>query len=231
MHPNLRTSILALLFFVGALCAASAAQNEHRRKNPRAERVARRLKLGSRLSASLMLNGGFPFTWTRAAGGTAPPRYLKWPLPGHRLGRGFGSDNGKHLAVDVTARVGTPVRAMAKGLVGYADNGVRGYGNMVMILHSGGWVTLYAHLDKFRVQPGQKVERSEIVALSGNTGMSRGPHLHFALIVRGQPTDPIPFMRGIPHDAPRLSYLDKGLPMALRNFLEPQKLICSGRES
>jgi murein DD-endopeptidase MepM/ murein hydrolase activator NlpD len=176
---------------------------------------SQRLGLGSRLAATLMLNGGFPASWIKEAGGESPPSYLRWPMPGHRLGRGFGSNGGKHLAVDVTADIGTPVRAMASGMVGYADDGVRGYGKMVMIVHPGGWVTLYAHLDRYRVEPGRMVRRGEVIALSGNTGLSRGPHLHFALIVRGKPVDPMLYMRGAPGHQHRVSMLS-GSPA--RNF-------------
>jgi murein DD-endopeptidase MepM/ murein hydrolase activator NlpD len=168
---------------------------------------SQRLGLGTRMAATLMLNGGFPDSWTKEAGGSRPPGYLRWPLPGHRLGRGFGSNGGKHLAIDVTAAIGTPVRAMAPGLVAYADDGVKGYGKLVMVVHPGGWVTLYGHLDKYRVEPGRLVKRGEVIALSGNTGISRGPHLHFALLVQGKPVDPMPHMRGAPGQLPRVSML------------------------
>jgi len=160
--------------------------------------IAERLGLGTRSVATLLLNGGFPGSWVEAAGGIQEPEYLQWPVPGHRLGRGFGSDNGRHLAVDVTAPAGTPALAMAPGLVGYAGNEIKGYGNTVLVVHPGGWVTLYAHLDHFKVVPGQKIEASEPVGLIGNTGISRGPHLHFSLLVRGLAIDPMKHMRGAP---------------------------------
>ncbi len=163
-----------------------------------APRLADRLGLGTRAAATLLLNGGFPHSWERAAGGSTPPGYLQWPVPGHRLGRGFGSRDGSHRAVDVTAPEGTGVLSMAPGLVGYAGDEVRGYGNMMMILHAGGWVTLYAHLDEIGAFPGQRIERGEEIATVGSTGISRGPHLHFALLVRGIPVDPMEHMRGAP---------------------------------
>ena len=159
---------------------------------------AERLDLGSREAATLLLNGGFPAAWVDEAGGDRQPEYLRWPIPGYPLGRGFGSRDGTHLAVDITAPEGTPVQVMAPGIVGYADDGVSGYGNLVLVVHPGGWVTLYAHLSEFEVIPGQRVERSEVIGLVGNTGVSRGPHLHFALIKRGIPVDPLEHMRDAP---------------------------------
>ena len=216
---KLKYTGLAFIFaaiILGILAPTEAGRENAARPN-RAARLAKKLGLGTRLAATLMLNGGFPESWVRAAGGANPPKYLRWPVPGHPLGRGFGSNNGKHLAVDVTADIGTPVRAMAPGIVGYADNGVKGYGKMVMLVHPGGWVTLYAHLSRFKVRPGQRIGRNQVLALSGNTGISRGPHLHFALLIRGKPVDPMRYMRGAPGYRPRISRLFK-VPLAvLRN--------------
>lgn len=170
-----------------------------------AARIAEELGLGTRSAATLLLNGGFPGTWVEAAGGMEVPEYLQWPVPDHRLGRGFGSDNGRHLAVDITAPTGTPALAMAPGLVGYAGDELKGYGNTVLIVHPGGWVTLYAHLDRFKVAPGQRVETAEPIGLIGSTGISRGPHLHFALLIRGVAVDPMKLMRGAPGSVPDVS--------------------------
>jgi murein DD-endopeptidase MepM/ murein hydrolase activator NlpD len=106
------------------------------------------------------------------------------------MGRGFGSDNGRHLAIDITAPKGTPVRAAARGLVGYANNTIKGYGKMMLVLHPGGWVSLYAHLGEYKAKPGEWVTRGQIIAATGNTGVSRGPHLHFALFREGRAVDP-----------------------------------------
>lgn len=170
-----------------------------------AARIAEKLGLGNRSAATLLLNGGFPGSWTEVAGGAQAPAHLQWPVPGHRLGRGFGSDGGRHLAVDITAPVGTPALAMAPGLVGYAGGEIKGFGNTVLVVHPGGWVTLYAHLDSFKVVPGQKIDVSEPVGLIGSTGISRGAHLHFALLVRGVAVDPMKFMRGAPGTTPDVS--------------------------
>lgn len=156
------------------------------------------IELGSRQAATALLTGKFPQKWITRAGGTSPLKSLVWPLPGRFIGRGFGSDNGRHLAVDITAPVGTKVHAAGQGLVGYADDAVKGYGKLLMIVHPGGWVTLYAHLSAFKVRAGQLISRGQTVALTGNTGISKGPHLHTALLINGVPKDPIPYMKYVP---------------------------------
>lgn len=124
-----------------------------------------------------------------------PPMYpLDWPVEGGRFGRGVGTGRSRfrvHRGVDVTAEVGTPVHVVASGLVLYADNGVPGYGNLLVVLHGGGQVSSYAHLSEVRVAAGAVVSRGDIVALSGNTGISRGPHLHFEWREAGNPADPM----------------------------------------
>ena len=157
-----------------------------------------KIDLGTRRAATALLTGTYPEKWTARAGGPKAPKFLTWPIPGRPIGRGFGSNNGRHLAVDITAPIGTEVHAAAQGMVGYADDGVKGYGNLMMIVHPGGWVTLYAHLNGFKAKPGQLISRGQVVALTGNTGISKGPHLHTALLINGKPADPIPYMRNVP---------------------------------
>ena len=181
--------------------------------------MAAKLGFGTRTAATLLLNGGFPDSWLEAAGGQMPPKALEWPLPGRRLGRGFGSDDGHHEAIDVTAPAGTEIRCMAPGIVGYADDGVKGYGNLTLVLHSGGWVTLYAHQSKLDVRPGQRVVTGEVIGLVGTTGISRGTHLHFALLVRGKPVDPMRYMHGAPNTSIRVSWNELLSPRALLRAL------------
>ncbi|MCK9459179.1 MAG: M23 family metallopeptidase [Proteobacteria bacterium] len=173
-----------------------------------ATKLASELGLGTRMAATLLLNGGFPSTWTDAAGGDTRPARLEWPLPGRRLGRGFGSDGGRHEAVDITAPEGTEVRVMAPGIVGYAGDELKGYGDVLLVLHSGGWVTLYAHLSELRARPGQRLVTGEVLGRVGSTGISRGPHLHFELISRGVRIDPMRYMHGAPDSVLRVSSND-----------------------
>lgn len=149
--------------------------------------------------------GGVTPRYMRAAGGEARPAYLSYPIPGGRLARGFGSGtNGRHKALDIVAEEGTPIRAAERGLVVYADDTIRGYGWMAVILHPGGWVTFYAHCKKLLVRPGQTVERRDVVARVGDSGIARGHHLHFTLFVGGVVTDPYPFFRPPPPTLPHV---------------------------
>jgi murein DD-endopeptidase MepM/ murein hydrolase activator NlpD len=129
---------------------------------------------------------------TRSAGlGTAVG-----PLPGprtpHRAFAGFGPRLFMHEGVDFAVPQGTPIYAASDGVVSDARrNG--GYGNWVRIEHTDGVATAYAHLSRFApgIKPGAKVVRGELVAFSGNTGRSTGPHLHFEVLNEGKPVDPL----------------------------------------
>ena len=95
-----------------------------------------------------------------------------------------------HRGMDFACDIGTPVYATADGVV-VAAKWLQGYGRTVEIDHGYGYRTIYAHLNKFSVKKGQKVVRGEQVALSGNSGKSTGPHLHYEVIVKGKPVNPI----------------------------------------
>ena len=94
-----------------------------------------------------------------------------------------------HNGMDFACDIGTPVYATADGVVKNARY-EKGYGYIVTIDHGYGYETRYAHLKSFNVKKGQKVVRGETIALSGNTGRSTGPHLHYEVLQRGRPTNP-----------------------------------------
>lgn len=94
-----------------------------------------------------------------------------------------------HSGIDIRAQIGTPVHAPAAGTVIVAGP-AHEYGTAVMLDHGQNIKTLYAHLSKVSVRVGQKVERGTLLALSGNTGRSSGPHLHYEIFVKGQPVNP-----------------------------------------
>ena len=94
-----------------------------------------------------------------------------------------------HDGIDLVADVGTNVHATGDGVVTYV--GPRGgYGNVVEIDHGFGYSTLYGHLEKALVREGQKVKRGQVIALSGDTGLSTGPHLHYEVIKNGIHVNP-----------------------------------------
>ena len=119
-----------------------------------------------------------------------PPTFVK-PLSGGRVSSGFGPRWGTmHKGVDWACPTGTAIRASCGGTVVSAGwHG--GYGNSILIRHSNGNQTRYAHLSKILVSAGQKVNQSDKIALSGNTGNSTGPHLHFETIVNGRHVNPL----------------------------------------
>lgn len=128
-----------------------------------------------------------------------PPTYIK-PISGGRLSSGFGKRSAPtrgastyHKGVDWATPVGTAVMASASGTVAKAGWG-SGYGYVVYINHSDGRQTRYAHLSKVLVSVGQTVSQGDKIALSGNTGVSSGPHVHFELIINGSRVNPLDYL-------------------------------------
>lgn len=101
-----------------------------------------------------------------------------------------------HAGMDFSARPGTPVFATGDGKVKRADNKASGYGNHIVIEHGFGYETLYAHLSKYNVKPGQRVKRGDIIGFVGNTGRSEAPHLHYEVLSKGQPVNPLNYYYG-----------------------------------
>lgn len=121
----------------------------------------------------------------------SPFGWRKSPMGG--LGTEF------HDGVDIAVHIGTPVRAVADGVIAYAG-WYYGYGNYVLIDHGYGIQTFYGHNSKILVHLGEVVHRGQLIALSGDTGNSTGPHVHFGLHVWGVPTNPLTFIHqsGLP---------------------------------
>ncbi|MDL2302393.1 M23 family metallopeptidase [Lachnospiraceae bacterium OttesenSCG-928-D06] len=124
-----------------------------------------------------------------------PPTYIK-PISGGRESSGFGRRNSptkgassNHKGQDWAVPTGTTVVASNGGVVAKAGWG-SGYGYVVYINHEGGRQTRYAHLSKVLVTVGQTVKQGEKIALSGNTGISTGPHVHFEILINGVQVDP-----------------------------------------
>ena len=99
-----------------------------------------------------------------------------------------------HGGVDIRAREGTWVAAAADGVVTVASTGVGHYGTAVFIDHQNGYVTHYGHLSRILVRVGQKVKAGKLIARSGSTGRSTGPHLHFTIQKNGVNIDPLKFI-------------------------------------
>ncbi len=99
-----------------------------------------------------------------------------------------------HEGIDIAAPVGTPILAPAKGVVRFAGMRRGGYGNTVEIDHGFGYQTRFAHASRILVRSGQKVERGQIIAEVGATGLVSGPHLHYEVEVNGRAVDPLNFI-------------------------------------
>ena len=123
-------------------------------------------------------------------------RGFMWPLQG-RLISGFGP-KAKGLyndGINIAAPRGAPVRAAKGGVVAYAGNELRGFGNLLLIKHTNGWVTAYAHTDKILVKRGDRVGKGQIIARVGKTGAVSRPQLHFEMRRGKRPVNPKRFLR------------------------------------
>ena len=99
-----------------------------------------------------------------------------------------------HRGIDIAASVGEPILAPAKGVVRQAGHRTGGYGNTVEIDHGYGYRTRFAHASRVLVRAGQQVERGQIIAEVGATGLVSGPHLHYEVEVEGKQVDPLNFI-------------------------------------
>ena len=101
-----------------------------------------------------------------------------------------------HYGMDFSAPTGTPVYATGNGEIIRADNRSSGFGNHIRIDHGYGYVTIYAHLNDYNVAVGQNVERGDVIGFVGNTGRSRGPHLHYEVHLDNKRLNPMNFYYG-----------------------------------
>jgi murein DD-endopeptidase MepM/ murein hydrolase activator NlpD len=182
-------------------------------------------------AAGRLLHGHVEERWIRAAAEAGRFRgTLRWPVSNGWFVRGYGSGaGGYHKAMDIMGKMGWNVRAAAPGIVGYSGDGIRGFGNMVMLVHAGGFVTLYAHNSVNFVHAGQLVKRNDVLAEVGSTGRSQGPHVHFELIHDNKNCDPAPLFRpGVKQRSgklARISYAE--WPRANRR---PEQVRCEKRK-
>ena len=121
---------------------------------------------------------------------------LKKPVKGGITTSGFGdtiSRTASHNGHDWAVNTDTKVRAAAEGVVELAYFS-ESYGYNILINHNNGFKTRYAHLSEVKVSKGEKVEQSQVIALSGSTGFSTGPHLHFEVVKDGKRVNPIEYV-------------------------------------
>ncbi len=119
---------------------------------------------------------------------------FRWPLRG-KLNSRFGQRNGRaHQGIDLSARRGTKIRAAEAGVVTHSGAGLRDYGRVVILKHTGHYASVYAHTHRNFVKRGEFVERGDVIAEVGSSGNASGNHLHFEIRVNDQPTDPLLYL-------------------------------------
>ena len=122
-----------------------------------------------------------------------------WPVRGHILASYGTKPDGTHNdGINIAAPRGAAVQAVDAGVVAYAGNELRGYGNLVLVKHANGWISAYAHCDAILVKRGEKVARGEVIARVGSTGNVSEPQLHFELRRGQHAVDPREFMAPLP---------------------------------
>lgn len=121
--------------------------------------------------------------------------HLEWPIAGKvTITQSYNPPI--HHGIDIACPVGTPITAARDGWVreaGVDPSGI--YGNYVLIDHGGGWQTLYAHCSELRTEKGKNVFTKDVISLSGSTGNSTGPHLHFEVRYGGKTVDPMAYLK------------------------------------
>lgn len=176
---------------------------------PHGEAAARAeaLGLGTVQAVSRLMLARPEQAWIDAIGSKTHAT-MHFPVDHGRLGRGVGFvrraeiRHRHHDGVDIGAEVGATVRAAEDAIVAYADNGIRGYGNLVVLLHPDGSSTYYAHLGAAYVFAGERVLRGQSIGEVGMTGLSYGPHLHFEWRIAGRPRNPVRRFEDIPPRRP-----------------------------
>ncbi len=126
---------------------------------------------------------------------------LIWPTDSHRLTTYFHDPTypyinvvGQHSGLDIGVKSGTAIHSADAGYVAKTAYNTKWYGNYIMVIHGGNITTLYAHLSSINVAQDQYVTRGQLIGLSGSTGFSSGPHLHFEVRSNGIPVDPMGYL-------------------------------------
>jgi murein DD-endopeptidase MepM/ murein hydrolase activator NlpD len=133
----------------------------------------------------------------KAAEATGALPTFRWPVRGKVI-TGYGAKtNGKsNDGINLAVPEGTPVKAAEDGVVAYSGNELKGYGNLVLVRHSNGYVTAYAHASELMVKRGDPIKRGQIIAKSGQSGEVGSPQLHFEIRKGSTPVDPLQFLNG-----------------------------------
>ncbi|MBB4359590.1 murein DD-endopeptidase MepM/ murein hydrolase activator NlpD [Bradyrhizobium sp. CIR18] len=122
---------------------------------------------------------------------------FRWPVRGKVVTSYGAKTNGKsNDGINLAVPEGTPVKAAEDGVVAYSGNELKGYGNLVLVRHSNGYVTAYAHASELMVKRGDTIKRGQVIAKSGQSGEVASPQLHFEIRKGSSPVDPLQFLNG-----------------------------------
>jgi murein DD-endopeptidase MepM/ murein hydrolase activator NlpD len=155
---------------------------------------AENLKIGMNLTLPDSARKTSPAAYTAPSRGSAGTSFFTWPIRGVITSAYGWRSSGFHHGTDIAARYGDPIQAAAAGIVAFT--GYRSvYGKTVVIEHSDGSETLYAHLSSILVSAGQRVTRGEVIGKIGTTGNSTGPHLHFEVKKGRKYVNPVNVLR------------------------------------
>ena len=122
---------------------------------------------------------------------------FRWPVRGKVITSYGAKTNGKaNDGINLSVPEGTPVRAAEDGVVDYSGNELKSYGNLVLVRHSNGYVTAYAHASEVLVKRGDAIKRGQIIAKSGQSGEVGSPQLHFEIRKGSSPVNPLQFLNG-----------------------------------
>jgi len=138
-----------------------------------------------------------PETPVKAAEATGALPTFRWPVRGKVITSYGAKTNGKsNDGINLAVPEGTPVKAAEDGVVTYSGNELKGYGNLVLVRHTNGYVTAYAHASELLVKRGDTIKRGQIIAKSGQSGEVASPQLHFEIRKGSAPVDPLQFLNG-----------------------------------
>ncbi|MCS7194814.1 MAG: peptidoglycan DD-metalloendopeptidase family protein [Meiothermus sp.] len=180
--------------------AERKAREEERRRlaeERRRQEEARRRQMAERQARLQTRSPAQGQPQLRRANAVVAAAGYRWPMTSFTVTTYFGRRGAFqrfHTGIDLAAPVGTPIYAARAGQVGVAGWSRFGYGLHVVLDHGGGQETLYGHMSRIAVRPGQWVERGQIIGYVGSTGWSTGPHLHFEVRVGGVPRNPLAFL-------------------------------------
>ena len=123
---------------------------------------------------------------------------FRWPVKG-RIIAAFGSkmDGTQNDGINLAVPEGTPIKAADDGVVAYAGNELKGYGNLVLIRHANGYVSAYANASEILVKRGDTIKRGQVIAHAGQTGNVTSPQLHFEIRKGSTPLDPTKYLAGV----------------------------------